>query len=157
MLHNEKEDQLLNTCERFIIFYYYYYVSIVLCWVLDSFSNSWVGRISCSRDQPVARPLLHTGLHKHRRNTYRQASMPQVGFEPTTPMFERAKRVHSLDRVASVLSCERFYTYNISKEDYKWMIPPLKSIMFDLVIKRTHHIKTRRNKPLKHTPATYQT
>jgi hypothetical protein len=28
--------------------------------------------------------------------------MPRVGFEPTTPMFERAKTVHSLDSVAIV-------------------------------------------------------
>jgi hypothetical protein len=28
--------------------------------------------------------------------------MPQVGFEPTIPVFERAKTVHSVDRVATV-------------------------------------------------------
>jgi hypothetical protein len=28
--------------------------------------------------------------------------MPCVGFEPTIPVFERAKRVHALDRVATV-------------------------------------------------------
>jgi hypothetical protein len=28
--------------------------------------------------------------------------MPRVGFEPTTPMFERAKTVHAFDR-----DCER--------------------------------------------------
>jgi hypothetical protein len=30
--------------------------------------------------------------------------MPLVGFEPTTPMFERAKAVHDLDRAATVIS-----------------------------------------------------
>jgi hypothetical protein len=35
---------------------------------------------------------LHTEQHKHRINT--QTSMPRVGFEPTTPMFERAKTVN---------------------------------------------------------------
>jgi hypothetical protein len=29
--------------------------------------------------------------------------MPQVGFEPTIPVFERAKRVHSLDRADTVI------------------------------------------------------
>jgi hypothetical protein len=28
--------------------------------------------------------------------------MPRVGFETTTPMFERAKKVHALDRAATV-------------------------------------------------------
>jgi hypothetical protein len=30
--------------------------------------------------------------------------MPQVEFEPTTPMFERAKTVYVLDRAATVIS-----------------------------------------------------
>jgi hypothetical protein len=29
--------------------------------------------------------------------------MPQVGFEPTIPVFERAKTVHALDRTATVI------------------------------------------------------
>jgi hypothetical protein len=29
--------------------------------------------------------------------------MPQVGLEPTIPVFERAKTVHSLDRSATVI------------------------------------------------------
>jgi hypothetical protein len=29
--------------------------------------------------------------------------MPQVGFEPTIPVFERAKTVHPLDRAATVI------------------------------------------------------
>jgi hypothetical protein len=33
--------------------------------------------------------------------------MPWVGFEPTIPVFERAKTVHALDREATVIS----YTY----------------------------------------------
>jgi hypothetical protein len=30
--------------------------------------------------------------------------MPQVGFEPMTPVFERAKTVHVLDRAATIIS-----------------------------------------------------
>jgi hypothetical protein len=41
---------------------------------------------------------LHTEQHKHRINA--QTSMPWVGFEPTTPVFEPAKTVHALDRAA---------------------------------------------------------
>jgi hypothetical protein len=29
--------------------------------------------------------------------------MPRVGFEVTTPVFERAKTVHTLDRAATVI------------------------------------------------------
>jgi hypothetical protein len=29
--------------------------------------------------------------------------MPGVGFEPTTPVFERAKAAHALDRAATVI------------------------------------------------------
>jgi hypothetical protein len=29
--------------------------------------------------------------------------MPQVGFEPTIPVFEQAKTVHALDRAAAVI------------------------------------------------------
>jgi hypothetical protein len=29
--------------------------------------------------------------------------MPQVGFEPTTPVFDRAKTVHVLNRTATVI------------------------------------------------------
>jgi hypothetical protein len=30
--------------------------------------------------------------------------MPQVGFDPTIPVFERAKTVRAIDRVASVIA-----------------------------------------------------
>jgi hypothetical protein len=29
--------------------------------------------------------------------------MPRLGFEPATPVFERAKTVHALDRAATVI------------------------------------------------------
>jgi hypothetical protein len=54
-------------------------------------------------DQLVARPLLNTGQHKHKINTYTyQTSMPCVGFEPMIPASERAKTVLALDRSATV-------------------------------------------------------
>jgi hypothetical protein len=42
---------------------------------------------------PVARPL------PTQRTT--QIFMPRMGFEPTIPVFERAKTVHGLDRAAT--------------------------------------------------------
>jgi hypothetical protein len=44
------------------------------------------------------------GRYLHRttqtQNKSRQTSMPLVGFEPTIPVFERAKAFHALDRAA---------------------------------------------------------
>jgi hypothetical protein len=45
----------------------------------------------------------HTSIHVYRTNTHIQASMFGVGFEPTIPVFERAKMVHALDRAATVI------------------------------------------------------
>jgi hypothetical protein len=42
----------------------------------------------------------HTEQHKHNKRT--QTSMPQVGFEPTIPAFERPKTVHASDSAATV-------------------------------------------------------
>jgi hypothetical protein len=53
-------------------------------------------------NQPVAR-LLHT--QNNTQNKYRQeTSIPQVGSEPTIPVFERVKTFHALDRAATVIS-----------------------------------------------------
>jgi hypothetical protein len=52
--------------------------------------------------QPVARSLP-THRSTQRQNKRTQISMPQVGFEPSIPAFERAKTVHALDRVATVI------------------------------------------------------
>jgi hypothetical protein len=52
-------------------------------------------------EQPVAKPLpTHRTTQTQNKST--QTSMPRVGFEPTTPVFERAKIIHALDREASV-------------------------------------------------------
>jgi hypothetical protein len=37
--------------------------------------------------------------------------MPGVGFEPTTPVFERAKTVHALDGAATVFGPWSYYYY----------------------------------------------
>jgi hypothetical protein len=45
--------------------------------------------------------------------TQTQTAMPRVGFEPTIPVFERAKTFHALDRAASVIGEQiSGYTYN---------------------------------------------
>jgi hypothetical protein len=53
-----------------------------------------------TRNKPVSRPLpTHRTTQTQNKRT--QTSMPRVGFEPTTPVFERAKTVHALDRAAT--------------------------------------------------------
>jgi hypothetical protein len=37
--------------------------------------------------------------------------MPQVGFEPTIPLFERAKTVHALDRTVIVIGIKNTYKH----------------------------------------------
>jgi hypothetical protein len=56
-------------------------------------------------DQPVARPLpAHRTAQT--QNKYTETSMPQVGFEPPIPVFERAKTVHALSRETTVIGHE---------------------------------------------------
>jgi hypothetical protein len=61
-----------------------------------------VGRTPWTGDQPVARPL-HTLGTTQTQNKRTQTSMPWVGFEPTILVFERTKKVHALDRAATVI------------------------------------------------------
>jgi hypothetical protein len=60
-----------------------------------------------SRQHPLgggsARRKADTYTWQHKHNKRRQTSIPCVGFETTTPVFERAKTVHALDRAATVI------------------------------------------------------
>jgi hypothetical protein len=49
--------------------------------------------------------------------------MPQMGFEPTTPVFEWLKTVHPLDSVATVID-KRYVHIQHKAHDtmYKWTI-----------------------------------
>jgi hypothetical protein len=60
-----------------------------------------VGRTPWTRDQPFARPL-HTHRTIQTQNKCTETSMPLKGLKPTTPIFERAKTVHVLERAATV-------------------------------------------------------
>jgi hypothetical protein len=46
-------------------------------------------------EQPVAR-LLPTHRTTQTHDKRKETSVPHVGFEPTIPVFERAKTVHAL-------------------------------------------------------------
>jgi hypothetical protein len=73
------------------------------------------GRIPWTGDQPVARPLSIYRT-KQTQNNQKQTSMPRKGFEPTNPVFERAKTVHSLDRAATVIGISEHYTMDKVQE-----------------------------------------
>jgi hypothetical protein len=78
-------------------------------WPIFQFLNLYtVGRISWTGNQPVTRPLS-THRATQTQNKRPQTSMYRVGFEPTIPVFERAKTVHALDRAATLIGC----IYNI--------------------------------------------
>jgi hypothetical protein len=44
------------------------------------------------------------------QNKLTQTSMPQVGFEPTTPVFARAKTIHAVDLAATVIGIVLCYS-----------------------------------------------
>jgi hypothetical protein len=46
--------------------------------------------------------------------------MPQVGFESTIPVFERAKTVHALDRAATVIGTLITYLAWNGKNKLRW-------------------------------------
>jgi hypothetical protein len=67
-----------------------------------------VGMTPWTGDQPIAR-LLPTHRATQTQNKCTQTSMPWIGFEPTTPVFERAKTVHALDSAATVIGSFVYY------------------------------------------------
>jgi hypothetical protein len=89
---------------NYILFYYGSTALFVGPWPLFQFLDlHTVSRTPWTGDQPVARPLP-THRTTQTQNKRPQTSMPRLGFEPTTPVFERAKTVHALDRATTVIS-----------------------------------------------------
>jgi hypothetical protein len=88
-------------------------MSVYLSMALEPFVGPWplfqfldlfytVDRTPWTGDQPIARPLPahRTAQTQNRR---KRISMLQIGFEPTLPVFERAKTVHALGQAATVI------------------------------------------------------
>jgi hypothetical protein len=71
-----------------------------VCALLNAI-NQLVGLLGRG-DQPDERPLpTHRTTQIWNKRT--QIPMPRVGFEPTTPVFDRAKTIYALDRAATVV------------------------------------------------------
>jgi hypothetical protein len=69
-----------------------------VCWTLELFQFLdlfTVGRTPWTSGHPVTRPLS-TYRTPQTQNKRTQTSMPQMEFERTIPVFERAKTVHAL-------------------------------------------------------------
>jgi hypothetical protein len=93
--------------------------------VLQPFVGPWpffsflilytIGRTPWRGDQPIARPLpIHRTTQTQNKRT--QTSIFWVGFKPTAPAFERAKRVHALDRAATMIGVKRYNRYKMSDD-----------------------------------------
>jgi hypothetical protein len=84
-------------------------MALLPLWILAAFQflNPYaVGKTHRMGDRPIARPLP-----THRiQNKSTQTSIPRVGFEPTIPVFERAKTIHALDGVTAVIGSNGDYT-----------------------------------------------
>jgi hypothetical protein len=50
----------------------------------------------------IRRVADYTAMLPHLQSKRRQTSIPLAGFEPTIPVFKRAKTFHALDRAATV-------------------------------------------------------
>jgi hypothetical protein len=73
-----------------------------------------VGWTPWTGDQPVARPLpTHRTAETHNKRTH--PSMPIVGFEPMTTVFQRPKAVHASDLAATVVGT----SYNINEKNIR--------------------------------------
>jgi hypothetical protein len=84
-----------------------------------------VGRTPWTEDQPVARPLLaqqHNTTEQHKQSKRTHTSIPLVGFEPTSSVFEREKTIHDLDRAATSIGPCKIRLIKLSSRDrtLKW-------------------------------------
>jgi hypothetical protein len=61
-------------------------------------SNLTISRTLWTGDQPYLKAATYPRRHKQQKRE--QISVPQVGLEPTIPVFEQAKMFHASDRAA---------------------------------------------------------
>jgi hypothetical protein len=93
-----------------------------------------IGRNPWTGDQPVARPLP---THRTQtQNKCTQTPKPRVGFEPTIPVFERAKTVHALVGAATVIGTPLIYRPKILGDGYKLWSSTLDHFIINFFIVR---------------------
>jgi hypothetical protein len=68
---------------------------------------SWIPSVGCLESDGTGNQPVPWLLPAHRtaqtQSEHKQISMVQIGFEPTIPMFERAKTVHALYSAVTVM------------------------------------------------------
>jgi hypothetical protein len=111
-------------------------------WPLFHFLNPLtVGRTSWTGDQSAARPKP-TRRTTQTQNKCKQTIMPWVEFEPTIPVFERAKTIHALGRAATLIdfSVSKLGENICVKISIKWneLISLLREEFFHLRILNVH-------------------
>jgi hypothetical protein len=89
-----------------IYFLWFYRYLLDLCPFFSFIILYTVGRTPWTGDQSVAW-RLPTHRTTQTQNKRTQTSMPWVGFEPTIPAFKRAKTIHALDCVATVIGLKK--------------------------------------------------
>jgi hypothetical protein len=76
-------------------------------------NEEWQGKLKYSEKTCPSATLSTTKSHMTRAGLEPRTSMCQVGFEPTIPVFERAKTVHASDRAATVIGLTTLPTVQI--------------------------------------------
>jgi hypothetical protein len=72
--------------------------------------------------------------------------MPQVGFESTISLFERAKTVHAVDRVATVIGQRRTWKQKITRIKRSYVLHTAQFVIFASglnIIRQILDIKTK--------------
>jgi hypothetical protein len=92
---------------------------------------------------------LSQGRYLHRttqtKNKRRQTNMPRGGFKPMFPVFERAKMVHALDRVATMIGNVTTYRSDISmKTRQNFILVDHGLIVFQSSLTVTNDVKQKR-------------
>jgi hypothetical protein len=108
---NLRHGLLLINTERSVNDSCYVGLSIYLSIALQSFVGPWplfqflnlytFGKTPWTGDQPITR-LVPSHRTTQTQNKRTQTVISSVGFEPTIPALERARRVHALDRAGTV-------------------------------------------------------
>jgi hypothetical protein len=74
------------------------------CWILAVsllVSYSYIQSVGLLAREISAMEGRYVHQRQHKQNNHLQTSSPREGFEPTISLFERAKEVHGLDRLAT--------------------------------------------------------
>jgi hypothetical protein len=124
---------------------------------LSAWGRSARPQVEALRSHAGHGPILHTvgnsldvgsarqPIHKtETQNQRKQTSKPLVGFKPTTPVFERTKTVHALDRVTTLIGAvmeSTVYNYFTSRCYISLMINVFPQLFISLPSTLMSHLR----------------